>query len=147
MDTLTLPRSASAAARALVDAHHDDPSWLDSFAEALDRSRSGAELERILSVWQLSRSDAGPLLGVSRQAVSKWIAGGVPPERAAAVADLSAATDLLVRHLRRDRIPAVVRRSAPALGDRSLVDLLALGDTSAVLEACRAMFAFGDLHS
>jgi hypothetical protein len=56
-------------------------------------------------------------------AVSKWLEQGVPAERVETVADLAAATDLLVRYLQRDRIPAVVRRPAPALrrpaqGDR-----------------------------
>ena len=141
--TLTVPGSATATARALVEAYEDDPRWFDRFSEALDRRRSGHEL----TVWNLNRSEAGASFGVSRQALTKWLDGGVPEERAAAVADLSAATDLLVRHLRRERIPAVVRRPAPALGGRSLLDLLGTGDTAAVLRACREMFAFGDLHA
>jgi hypothetical protein len=44
----------------------------------------------------------------------------VPPERGTQVA----ATDVLERYLKRDRIPAVVRRPAPLLGGVSLVDLL-----------------------
>ena len=145
--TLTLPGSAAAAARALVQAHEDDPRWLDRFAEALDRRRSGHELQHVLTVWNLNRSEAGALFGVSRQALTKWLDGGVPEDRAAAIAELSAATDLLVRHLRRERIAAVVRRPASALDDRSLLDLLGTGDTAAVLRACREMFAFGDLHA
>ena len=35
--TLTVPGCATAAARALVEAHEDDPRWLDRFSEALDR--------------------------------------------------------------------------------------------------------------
>ena len=145
--TLTLPGSAAAAARALVQAHEDDPRWLDRFAEALDRRRSGHELQHVLTVWNLNRSEAGASFGVSRQALTKWLDGGVPEDRAAAIAELSAATDLLVRHLRRERIAAVVRRPASALDDRSLLDLLGTGDTAAVLRACREMFAFGDLHA
>ncbi len=71
----------------------------------------------------------------------------MPPERAGAVADLAAATDLLVHHLKRDRIPAVVRRPIPALDGVSLVDLLARGDTRAVLAACRDMFRFDRVHA
>jgi hypothetical protein len=135
------------AAATLVEAHRGDPSWLDAFEDELDRRRSGAELARILRVWGLTRTDAGALFGISRQALSKWIDDGVPTDRAEAVADLAAATDLLVRHLKRDRIPAVVRRAAPALGGTSLVGLLADGDTSRLLAATRAMFRFGDLHA
>ena len=40
---------------------------------------------------------------------------------------------------------AVVRRPAPALGGKSLLDLASAGDTTAVLVACRAMFQFGNV--
>lgn len=129
-----------AVAERLVALGRDQPGWLDQVAEALDAHRAGDQLARVLEVWGLSQADAGRLFGVTRQAVSKWLATGVPAERTTAVADLAAATDLLVRHLQRDRIPAVVRRPAPALGGRSLVDLVAEGDARGVLEACRAMF-------
>jgi hypothetical protein len=82
------------------------------------------------------------LFGVSRQAVSKWIDTGVPVERSETVADLAAATDLLVHYLKRDRIPAVVRRPIARMSDRSLLDLLAAGESRVVLSACRDMFAF-----
>jgi hypothetical protein len=84
---------------------------------------------------------------VSRQALSKWLAGGVPSERVQAVADLSAATDLLIRYLKRDRIPAVVRRPAAALDGQSLVELVAKSRTRDVLEACRSMFNFERAHA
>lgn len=116
--------------------------WLDAFAAELDRQRAGAALARVLSVWQLSQSDAARSFGVSRQAVGKWLEQGLPAERVETIADLAAATDLLVRYLQRDRIPAVVRRPAPALANRSLLDLVTAGDTRQVLEACRDMFAF-----
>lgn len=121
--------------------------WLDDFAEHLDRVRSADALGRVLQVWGLNQSDAARLFDVSRQAVSKWLAHGVPAERVETVADLSAATDVLVRHLKRERIPAVVRRPAAALGGRSLLELLEAGDARGVLETCRAMFAFGDAHA
>ena len=79
---------------------------------------------RTTETWDLSQAEAARLFGVSRQAVGKWRRHGVPRERAGAVADLAAATDLLVRHLKRDRIPAVVRRPIPALDGVSLVELL-----------------------
>lgn len=135
-----------AAADELVAQHARDPEWLDAFAEAFERRRSGHELARILRVWSLTRSEAGRLFGVTRQAVAKWLRDGVPVDRVEQVADLAAATDLLVRHVKRDRIPAVVRRRARWLGNRSLVDLWARGDTARLLDGCRDMFAFGDAH-
>ena len=60
---------------------------------------------------------------------------------------VAAATDLLVHHLKRERIPAVVRRPAEGLRGRSLLELLEHSDSAAILEACRRMFAFGDAHA
>ncbi|CAN5298178.1 hypothetical protein BH24PSE2_BH24PSE2_13100 [soil metagenome] len=131
------PREAAAR---LIDASGDNLEWLDAFAEHLDRRRAGEALERVLDVWDLNRSEAAERFGVSRQAVSKWIARGVPAERAEAIADLAAATDLLVRYVKRDRIPAVVRRRADGLGGKSLLDLLAASRTRQILEATRTMF-------
>jgi DNA-binding transcriptional regulator YdaS (Cro superfamily) len=134
------------AAKRLMEAQKDRAGWLDAFAEQLDRARHAGALERVLNVWDINQSDAARLFGVSRQAISKWLSQGVPPDRAGAIADLAAATDLLVHHLKRERIPAVVRRAAPALGNASLLQLLERQDARAVLDACRAMFAFGEAH-
>ena len=128
-------------------AHEQDSAWLDAFTERLDRLRGGASFARTLQVWGLSQAEAARLFGVSRQAAGKWLRQGVPPERAGAMADLSAATDLLVRQLKRDRIPAVVRRPIPALNGESLVALWGRGETRAVLAACRDMFRFDGVHA
>ena len=72
------------------------------------------------------------IFGVSRQAVAKWRGSGVPDDRAVALADLAAATDVLERYVRRDRIPAVVRRPATLLGGRSLLELAEAGEHEAV---------------
>jgi hypothetical protein len=120
-----------------------DPSWLEAFCDALDEHRRSAPLTRVLEVWGLSGADAARLFGVTRQAVSQWLDRGVPSERSASVADLAAITDLLLHHLKRDRIAAVVRRPADRLGGRSLLDLARSGDTAGALVACRAMFDFG----
>ncbi len=137
------PREAAAT---LAARQRDDRHWLDEFAASLDRHRAAQSFARVLSVWDLSRSEAARCFGVTRQALSKWLTQGVPAERAQAVADLAAATDLLVHYLKRDRIPAVVRRPVPELGGRSLLDLLAAGDTRALLGACRDMFRFEEAH-
>jgi len=126
----------------ILTEHGDDRAWLDTFSEALETRRNGDSLGRILAVWGMSQTDAGDAFGVTRQAVSKWLAAGAPSERAVAIGDLAAATDLLVRHLSRDRIPAVVRRPAANLGGRSLLDILAADGARAVLDACEEMFAF-----
>ena len=132
------------AAALLVEAR--SPRWVRRFGDELDRRRGATELERVLAAWGLSQSDAARLFGVSRQAVGKWLRSSVPAERAVAVADLGAATDLLVRYLRRERIPAVVRRPAPVTGGRSLLDV-ASDDPRAALDAVRAMFDFAAVSS
>lgn len=133
------PREAAAS---LAADQRDDRRWLDEFAESLDRYRAAQSFARVLSVWDLSRAEAARAFGVSRQALSKWLQHGVPAERSEAIADVAAATDVLVHHLKRDRIPAVVRRTAAELGKRSLLELLAAGETRVLLAACREMFRF-----
>jgi predicted transcriptional regulator len=132
------------AARVLVQ--QADDVWLSELQVNLDRRRARADLDRVLAVWDLNQSEAAELFGVSRQAVAKWRSTGVPAGRVEALSDLAAATDQLVRHLKRDRIPAVVRRPSARLDGASLLELVAAGRTREVLEACRAMFRFGDAH-
>lgn len=130
------------AAEQLVALQSRQNGWLDAFAEHLDRRRPGPPLERVLSVWGLSQSEAARLFGVSRQAFSKWLDNGTPADRVGTVADMAAATDLLVRYLKRERIPAVVRRPIASLSDLSLLDLLAAGQSRLLLKTCREMFSF-----
>lgn len=135
------------AAEQIFRAHENESAWLDAFTSSLDRRRAGGSLARTLEVWDLSQAELARLFGVSRQAVGKWLRQGVPAERAGAVSDLAGATDLLVHYLKRDRIPAVVRRPIQSLGGVSLVNLLAQGDTRAVVAICRDMFRFDRVHA
>jgi len=72
--------------------------------------------------------------------VAKWRLGSVPEERLVVLADLSAATDILERHVRRDRIPAVVRRQAPLLGGVSLLELAESGESGQVRTRVSELF-------
>lgn len=130
------------AASKVALAFQGQPGKLDEFAQHLDRYRAGQSLARTLAVWGLSQSEAAQLFGVSRQAVSKWTNRGVPSDRSETIADLAAATDLLVQYLQRDRIAAVVGRPIAALENGSLIELLAAGQTRTILSTCRAMFDF-----
>ncbi len=135
------------AAERIFRAHAGEKAWLDTFTEHLDRQRSGLSLARTLSVWGLSQSEAARLLGISRQAIAKWLARGAPAERLEMVGDLAVATDILVHYLKRDRIPAVVRRPIAACGGVSLVDLFARGDGRELLTTVRAMFDFASVQA
>ena len=59
-----------------------DLDWLRALTDDLDRRVRTAPLERFLTLWGLSASEAARVFGVSRQALSKWRSGGVPAERA-----------------------------------------------------------------
>jgi hypothetical protein len=132
------------AATLLLGEH--DSEWIAALADELDRRLSGRELERVLRVWNMSRTELGHILGVSRQALSKWIADGVPADRVSQVADLASITDLLARYVKRDRIPAVVRRAASNLGNASLIDLISGGRSDEAVALSREMFTFADAH-
>ena len=129
------PEDAAAEVAASADAQ-----WTRRFLDELDRTVRKAPLERFVELWGLSNAAAAMVFGVSRQAFSKWLRAGPPAARAAAIGDLAAATDLLDRYVKRERIPAVVRRPAPMLGDRSLLDIASEGETRRVLEAVETMF-------
>lgn len=133
-------RSMSPARAAAVLALDADASWAKEFLRRFEREIGGNELDRVMTVWDLSGETVSRIFGVSRQAVQKWRTEYVPSERAVAVADLAAATEILLRYVRRDRIPAVVRRSAPILGGRSLLDLAEAGETAQVRRQTAAMF-------
>jgi phage terminase Nu1 subunit (DNA packaging protein) len=95
------------AAKQLVAQHARDPEWLDAFADAFERRRSGQELARVLRVWNLSQSEAGRLFGVTRQAVAKWLRHGAPADRVEQKPALAAATSRSLR-------PPPTRRTSPA---------------------------------
>lgn len=134
------------AAAELAHSLRDDPGWLDAFSEAMRQERSANQARWVFECWGLSQSEAGRVFGVSRQAVSRWIVDGLPATQVPAFANLAAATDILTHYVKLDRVPAVVRRSAEALGGQSLLDMLNEGRTADIVIACRAMFQFADIH-
>ena len=95
-----------------------------ALAQAIERRLATGSLDHLERVWDLSASQAALLFGVSRQAYAKWRVGGIPAERRADVAEISAITSALLNQVKVDRIPAVVRRDAEALGGGSIIDLV-----------------------
>lgn len=130
--------SPSRAAMVLIA--QGDHEWTRGLVDELDRFVRLQPLDRFVELWGLSNAGAARVFGVSRQAFSKWVRNGPPASRSGAVADLATATDLLDRHVKRERIPAVVRRPAASLGNMSLLELATSGDTRAVADATVAMF-------
>jgi DNA-binding XRE family transcriptional regulator len=102
--------------------------------------KAEAPLERIGRAFDLNRTELAALFGVSRQAVERWEAQGVPSERQEKLSTIGAITDLLEAQLKPDRIAGVARRPAPAYGDRSILEAIAAGEEELVLTELRDAF-------
>lgn len=131
--------SAHDVAVRLVEQAPDDQ-WLRTLVDDLDQRIRSRPLERLLVLWNLSAAQGAQLFGISRQAFAKWQKAGPPAERAEAVAALAAATDMLDHHLKRERIAAVVRRKAPQLAGKSLLDLALAREYDRVRSVVETMF-------
>jgi DNA-binding XRE family transcriptional regulator len=103
-------------------------------------SRVETPLEHIASVLGLTRTELAGLFGVRRQALDQWEARGVPAERQAKLATVGAIADLLAAKVKRDRVPGVARRNAPAYGNRTMLEAIAAGDEDQVLSELRDAF-------
>ncbi len=130
--------SPEEVAEKLAQSH--DSQWLRSVIALLDKKLQRTPLERLVSLWDLTGTEAGQLFGISRQAFDKWLEAGPPSDRLLAIASLSDATDLLERYLKRERIPVVVRRASAIAGNKSLIELASAGKYDKVLECTREMF-------
>lgn len=117
-----------------------DADWLRELVDALDRRVRTEPLRRLTTLWDLSNAAAARIFGVSRQAFSKWLAAGPPADRVDDVTAVDDITTLLDRYVKRERIPAVVRRVSPRLGESSIVERLEAGDYEETAEAVRSMF-------
>lgn len=132
-----LPAAPEELAQELSDSA--DLEWLREFVDDLDRRVRTQPLERLVKLWDLSNAAAARLFGVSRQAFSKWLANGPPANRADDVASVATITDTLDRYVKRERIPAVVRRQAERLDGRSIIEALEAGEYSGVARAVESM--------
>ncbi|MYI70141.1 MAG: hypothetical protein F4103_15855 [Boseongicola sp. SB0673_bin_14] len=138
--------SPSTMAELLVREFERSGQWLESFAEEFCRRLPSVSLNKVLGVWNLAGQEAADGFGVNQETLEGWLKHGVPADYAEPLAKLSAATDVLLHYLKAERIPAVVRRPADLLGGKSLMDLYSERDMAGILEACRSMFRFEDVH-
>ncbi len=109
-------------------------------ARVLERGLTIEPIRRFARVWDLSSSEAAAVFGVSRQAYAKWLTSGVPGNRAIDVAAIDDATEMLLRYVKLERIPAVVRREADRLKGQSLLELAREHGAIALREAVRTTF-------
>ncbi len=96
--------------------------------DRLDQQLNASPLQRTVRLWDISATQLGRMFGISRQAASKWLSEGAPAARRDQVAVLGQATDLLDQWVKREHIPAVVRRPVDALGGRTRLDVALAGD-------------------
>jgi hypothetical protein len=125
-------------ARELIESA--DVVWLRDLVDALDRQVRTEPLNRLTTLWDMSNAAAARLFGVSRQAFSKWLTSGPPADRADDVTAVDDITSLLDRYIKRERIPAVVRRSSERFGDQSIVERLQGGEYRDTADLVREMF-------
>lgn len=90
--------------------------------------QDNSDIRRIAETWGLSETEVASLRrGSSTNAIDA----------------LGTATEVLTRRVRPERIPAVVRRPAPMLDGRSLLELAMVGDYAGVLRAVQTIFDLG----
>lgn len=105
-----------------------DADLLRQIVDRLDHQLNASSLQRTVRLWDISATQLAAMFAISRQAASKWLAEGAPASRRDQVALLGQATDLLDQWVKRERIPAVVRRPVEALGGRTRLDVARAGE-------------------
>ena len=130
----------------IVHTHEYNERWLGTFADQLHKRLPSVSLTKVLRVWNLADQEAADGFDVSCKTLETWMKEGVPSDRLEHLSDLAAATDVLLHYLKVERISAVVRKPIGRLGGKSLVDLYSKGETGQILQQCRSMFRFENVH-
>ena len=123
-----------------------DEYFFSRFCEALAQAQQEREhsepLRRAMDTLSLSKSDVATLMGVSRQAVDKWLLAGPPTERAPKIGAVSELADVL-RYRLLPGLPAeVVRRPAEAYSGRTMLEVIAADEHEWLLQTTRDSFDF-----
>lgn len=113
---------------------------LRRIVDRLDHELNASPLQRTVRLWDISATQLGQMFGISRQAASKWLVDGAPASRRDQVAVLGQATDLLDQWVKRERIPAVVRRPVDVLGGRTRLEVALAGEFDVLLAELRDTF-------
>ncbi|WP_423917830.1 hypothetical protein [Candidatus Poriferisodalis sp.] len=117
--------------------------WLlKSFSDIELEQHHAEPLRRAMAIFDLSSRDVADMMGVTRQAVDKWLLAGPPPERLAKVGAMAQIADILQHRLRAGMPAAVVRRPAKAYGGRNMLDVLADGEHDWLADSIRASFDY-----
>lgn len=124
-----------------IDGHHF--AWfLKTMSQEEFEMEHSEPLRRAMETLNLSKSDVAKLMGVTRQAVDKWLLAGPPAERAPKIGAIAELADIL-RYRLLPGLPAeVVRRPAEAYGGRTMVDLIANDEHEQLLQTTKDSFDF-----
>lgn len=117
--------------------------WLlKSFDDIELEQRHAEPLRRAMAILDLSSRDVADAMGVTRQAVEKWLLAGPPQDRLAKVGALAQIADTLQHRLRAGMPAAVVRRPAEAYDGRSMLEVIAADEHDWLAESVRASFDY-----
>lgn len=123
-----------------------DEYFFSRFCEALAQAQQDMEgsepLRRTMETLNLSKSDVGRLMGVSRQAVDKWLLAGPPADRAPKIGAIAELADILRYRLLPGLPEKVVRRPADAYAGRTMLELIANDEHEWLLQTTKDSFDF-----
>lgn len=131
-------------ARPNIDEHHFD--WVRKALAGVELERAySAPLQRAMVIFDLSSGEVADAMGVTRQAVDKWLLGGPPADRLEKIGVLAEIADILHYRLRAGTAPTVVRMEAEAYGGRSMLQLFADDEHLWLIDSVRQSFDFADV--
>ncbi len=99
--------------------------FLESMVDLEFEQRCGSPLRRAMRTLELSSTEMAGLMGVTRQAVDKWLLSTPPIERMPKIGAIAEISDMLRHRLREGMPPVVARRPADAYGGRSMLEVIA----------------------
>ncbi len=121
----------------------DQFNWfIKAIADIEFEQELASPLRRAMTTLDLSSADVAELMGVTRQAVDKWILSGPPAERMGKIGVIAEISDVLRYRLRAGMPAVVARRSADAYGGRSMLDLIAQDEHEWLLQSVNESFDF-----
>ena len=109
-------------------------------AEVQHEQRSAFPLRRAMTTLDLSSSDIADLLGVTNQAVEKWLLAGPAADHAAKIGALAEIADILSHQLRDGLTAVVVRRRVDGYGGRNMLEVIVDGDHERLLHSIKDSF-------
>ena len=116
--------------------------FMESMVDLEFERRCRSPLRRAMATLDLSSRDMAGLMGVTSQAVDKWLLGRLPVERMGKIGAIAGIADLLRHRLRPGMPPVAARRPAEAYGDRTMLEVIADDEHEWLVRSVRDSFDF-----